>query len=122
MTQRRWPGNSTWYNGFRQLLRTEQDCGRSRKERRLDYIEAGSNNQMIDGVIIKVRAFGFADFCISLQAMGPGLGLNHTWRVVALTRCDASSRLRQRTIHSHSKESAALALTMCDMAPDHPIT
>ena len=82
----------------------------------LDYLEGWVEHQLIDGVILKVRAFGSRTLHI-VAGNGPGLGL------ITLVRCAiARSDCIIKAPSNDPFTSAALALTMCDMAPDHPIT
>jgi Acyl-CoA reductase (LuxC) len=69
-----------------------------------------------DGNIIKYRAFGSRGLHI-VAGNGPGLGVVTLART-AITRSDCIIKAPSNDPFT----SAVLAMTMCDMAPDHPIT
>ncbi len=104
------------YNGFGSFFERNKMRQIAEKSVGLDYLEGWVEHKLIDGVIIKIRAFGSRTLHI-VAGNGPGLGLITLARC-ALTRCDCIIKAPSNDPFT----SAALALTMCDMAPDHPIT
>ncbi len=104
------------YSGFGSFL--ERDRVREIAENTvgLDYLEGWVAHPMADGHIIKYRAFGSRGLHI-VAGNGPGLGVVTLVRS-AITRSDCIIKAPSNDPFT----SAALAMTMCDMAPDHPIT
>jgi len=82
----------------------------------IDYLEGWVEHKLIDGVRLKVRAFGSRTLHI-VAGNGPGLGLITLARC-AVTRSDCIIKAPSNDPFTN----AALAMTMIDMAPDHPIT
>jgi Acyl-CoA reductase (LuxC) len=82
----------------------------------LDYLEGWVEQTMPDGIKIKYRAFGSRTAHI-VAGNGPGIGLITLARC-AITRSDCIIKAPSNDPFT----SAALGMTMCDMAPDHPIT
>jgi hypothetical protein len=82
----------------------------------LDYLEGWVEHPMADGKLIKYRAFGSRGLHI-VAGNGPGLGVVTLVRS-AITRSDCIIKAPSNDPFT----SAALGMTMCDMAPDHPIT
>ncbi len=82
----------------------------------IDHLEGWVEQTMPDGKRIKYRAFGSRTVHI-VAGNGPGIGLITLARS-AITRSDCIIKAPSNDPFT----SAALARTMCDMAPDHPIT
>ncbi len=104
------------YNGFSTFFARDKVRQVAEKSVGLDYLEGWVEHRLIDGVIIKVRAFGSRGLHI-VAGNGPGLGLVTLARS-AISRSDCIIKAPSNDPFT----SAALAMTMCDMAPDHPIT
>lgn len=104
------------YDGFGTFL--ERDKVRKLAENTvgIDYLEGWVEQSMPDGKIIKYRAFGSRGVHI-VAGNGPGLGMITLARS-AITRSDCIIKAPSNDPFT----SAALGQTMCDMAPDHPIT
>lgn len=104
------------YNGFSTFFQRDKVRQIAEKSVGLDYLEGWVEHRLIDGVTIKVRAFGSRGVHI-VAGNGPGLGL------LTLVRCAISrSDCIIKAPSNDPFTSSALAMTMCDMAPDHPIT
>ena len=104
------------YEGFSSFFNRDQVRQMAELSVGLDYLEGWVPHKLNDGVILKVRAFGSRTLHI-VAGNGPGLGL------ITLARCAiARSDCIIKAPSNDPFTSAALALTMCDMAPDHPIT
>lgn len=104
------------YSGFGSFFERNKVRQIAEKSVGLDYLEGWVEHRLIDGVILKVRAFGARTLHI-VAGNGPGLGL------ITLVRCAISrSDCIIKAPSNDPFTSAALAMTMCDMAPDHPIT
>jgi hypothetical protein len=104
------------YEGFSSFFQRDKVRQIAEKSVGLDYLEGWVEHKLIDGVILKVRAFGSRTLHI-VAGNGPGLGLITLVRC-AITRSDCIIKAPSNDPFT----SAALALTMVDMAPDHPIT
>jgi Acyl-CoA reductase (LuxC) len=104
------------YRGFSTFFERDKVRQIAEKSVGLDYLEGWVEHRLIDGVIIKVRAFGSRGLHI-VAGNGPGLGLLTLLRS-AISRSDCIIKAPSNDPFT----SAALAMTMCDMAPDHPIT
>ncbi|MCB1688739.1 MAG: hypothetical protein KDI33_09650 [Halioglobus sp.] len=104
------------YNGFSSFFERSKVLQIAEKSVGLDYLEGWVPHTLNDGVVMKVRAFGSRTLHI-VAGNGPGLGLITLVRC-AVTRSDCIIKAPSNDPFT----SAALALTMCDMAPDHPIT
>jgi len=104
------------YSGFGSFFERDKIRQIAEKSVGLDYLEGWVPHKLDDGVIMKVRAFGARTLHI-VAGNGPGLGLITLARC-AVTRSDCIIKAPSNDPFT----SAALALTMCDMAPDHPIT
>jgi len=104
------------YSGFSSFFGRDKIRQIAEKSVGLDYLEGWVAHRLIDGVTIKVRAFGSRTLHI-VAGNGPGLGL------ITLARCAISrSDCIIKAPSNDPFTSAALGMTMCDMAPDHPIT
>jgi len=104
------------YSGFSTFFERDKVRQIAEKSVGLDYLEGWVEHRLIDGVIIKVRAFGSRGLHI-VAGNGPGLGLLTLVRS-AISRSDCIIKAPSNDPFT----SSALAMTMCDMAPDHPIT
>ncbi|MBP6724504.1 MAG: hypothetical protein KA137_06675, partial [Halioglobus sp.] len=104
------------YTGFCSFFEREKMRQLADKSVGLDYLNGWVDHKLIDGVVIKVRAFGTRTLHI-VAGNGPGLGLITLARC-AVTRSDCIIKAPSNDPFT----SAALARTMVDMAPDHPIT
>jgi hypothetical protein len=104
------------YKGFSSFFNREQVRQIAEKSVGIDYLEGWVPHRLNDGVIMKVRAFGSRTLHI-VAGNGPGLGLITLARC-AITRSDCIIKAPSNDPFT----SAALALTMVDMAPEHPIT
>lgn len=104
------------YNGFSTFFARDKVRQLAEKSVGLAYLEGWVEHRLIDGVTIKVRAFGSRGLHI-VAGNGPGLGLVTLVRS-AISRSDCIIKAPSNDPFT----SAALAMTMCDMAPDHPIT
>ena len=104
------------YSGFGSFFSRDKIRQIAEKGVGLDYLEGWVEHRLIDGVIIKVRAFGSRGLHI-VAGNGPGLGLITLARS-AVTRSDCIIKAPSNDPFT----SAALGMTMCDMAPNHPIT
>lgn len=104
------------YGGFGSFFSRDKIRQIAEKGVGLDYLEGWVEHRLIDGVIIKIRAFGSRGLHI-VAGNGPGLGLITLARS-AVTRSDCIIKAPSNDPFT----SAALGMTMCDMAPDHPIT
>jgi hypothetical protein len=104
------------YSGFSTFFERDKVRQIAEKSVGLDYLEGWVEHRLIDGVIIKVRAFGSRGLHI-VAGNGPGLGLITLVRS-AISRSDCIIKAPSNDPFT----SAALGMTMCDMAPDHPIT
>ena len=104
------------YGGFSTFFARDKMRQIAEKGVGLDYLEGWVEHRLIDGVVIKVRAFGSRGLHI-VAGNGPGLGLITLARS-AVTRSDCIIKAPSNDPFT----SAALGMTMCDMAPDHPIT
>lgn len=104
------------YSGFASFL--DRDKVRQIAERSIgiDYLEGWVAHPLIDGRTLEVRAFGTRGLHI-IAGNGPGLGVLTLVRS-AITRSDCIIKMPSNDPFT----SAALGMTMCDMAPDHPIT
>jgi hypothetical protein len=104
------------YSGFNTFFQRDKIRQIAEKSVGLDYLEGWVEHRLIDGMILKVRAFGSRTLHI-VAGNGPGLGL------ITLARCAISrSDCIIKAPSNDPFTNAALAMTMCDMAPDHPIT
>ena len=104
------------YEGFSSFFERDKVWQIAEKSVGLDYLKGWVEHKLIDGVILKVRAFGSRTLHI-VARNGPGLGL------ITLLRCAIShSDCIIKAPSNDPHTSAALALTMIDMAPNHPIT
>jgi len=104
------------YSGFSSFFEREKVRQIAEKSVGLDNLEGWVEHKLIDGVVIKVRAFGSRGLHI-VAGNGPGLGLITLLRS-AISRSDCIIKAPSNDPFT----SAALGMTMCDMAPDHPIT
>ncbi len=104
------------YSGFSSFFERDKIRQIAENGVGIDYLEGWVDHKLNDGVIIKVRAFGTRTLHI-VAGNGPGLGLITLARC-AVTRSDCIIKAPSNDPFT----SAALAQTMCDMAPDHPIT
>ncbi len=104
------------YTGFGSFFGRDKMRQLAEKSVGLDYLNGWVEHKLIDGVIIKVRAFGTRTLHI-VAGNGPGLGLITLARC-AVTRSDCIIKAPSNDPFT----SAALGRTMVDMAPDHPIT
>lgn len=104
------------YSGFNTFFERDKIRQIAEKSVGLDYLEGWVEHRLIDGVIIKVRAFGSRGLHI-VAGNGPGLGMITLIRS-AISRSDCIIKAPSNDPFT----SSALAMTMCDMAPDHPIT
>ncbi len=104
------------YTGFGSFFEREKMRQLAEKSVGLDYLNGWVEHKLIDGVRLKVRAFGTRTLHI-VAGNGPGLGLITLARC-AVTRSDCIIKAPSNDPFT----SAALAQTMVDMAPDHPIT
>ncbi|MFZ0835452.1 MAG: acyl-CoA reductase [Mycobacterium sp.] len=104
------------YSGFNTFFERDKVRQIAEKSVGLDYLEGWVEHRLIDGVIIKVRAFGSRGLHI-VAGNGPGLGMITLIRS-AISRSDCIIKAPSNDPFT----SSALAMTMCDMAPDHPIT
>jgi len=104
------------YSGFSTFFERDKIRQIAEQSVGLDALEGWVEHRLIDGMIIKVRAFGSRGLHI-VAGNGPGLGLVTLARS-AITRSDCIIKAPSNDPFTN----AALAMTMCDMAPDHPIT
>ncbi|MBX7432214.1 long-chain-fatty-acyl-CoA reductase [Mycobacterium sp. Y57] len=104
------------YSGFTTFFERDKVRQVAEKSVGLDYLEGWVEHRLIDGVIIKVRAFGSRGVHI-VAGNGPGLGLLTLLRS-AISRSDCIIKAPSNDPFT----SAALGKTMCEMAPDHPLT
>ena len=104
------------YSGFTSFFERDKIRQIAEKSVGLDYLEGWVEHRLIDGVIIKVRAFGSRGLHI-VAGNGPGLGMLTLVRS-AISRSDCIIKAPSNDPFT----SSALAMTMCDMAPAHPIT
>lgn len=104
------------YQGFGSFFERDKMRQLADKSVGLDYLNGWVEHKLIDGVRIRVRAFGTRTLHI-VAGNGPGLGLITLARC-AVTRSDCIIKAPSNDPFT----SAALAQTMVDMAPDHPIT
>jgi len=104
------------YEGFQSFFNRDQVRQIAELSVGLDYLNGWVDHKLNDGVIMRVRAFGTRTLHI-VAGNGPGLGLITLARC-AVTRSDCIIKAPSNDPFT----SAALAQTMIDMAPDHPIT
>jgi len=104
------------YDGFSTFFRREKMRQLADKSVGLDYLNGWVDHHLIDDMVLKIRAFGTRTLHI-VAGNGPGLGLITLARC-AVTRSDCIIKAPSNDPFT----SAALARTMVDMAPDHPIT
>ena len=104
------------YEGFGGFLQRDKIRQIAENTVGLAYLEGWVEHPMADGVVIKYRAFGSRGLHI-VAGNGPGLGVVTLARS-AITRSDCIIKAPSNDPFT----SAALGMTMCDMAPDHPIT
>jgi len=104
------------YSGFGSFLRRDNVRQIAENSVGLDYLEGWVEHTMVDGNRIRYRAFGSRGLHI-VAGNGPGLGIVTLARS-AVTRSDCIIKAPSNDPFT----SAALGQTMCDMAPDHPIT
>ncbi len=104
------------YNGFASFFERDKVRQIAEKSVGLAHIEGWVEHRLIDGVRIKVRAFGTRGVHI-VAGNGPGLGMITLLRS-AISRSDCIIKAPSNDPFT----SAALGMTMCEMAPDHPIT
>lgn len=104
------------YSGFGSFLRRDRIRQIAENTVGIDYLEGWVEHPTPDGKVIKYRAFGSRGLHI-VAGNGPGLGMITLARS-AITRSDCIIKAPSNDPFT----SAALAMTMCDMAPDHPIT
>lgn len=104
------------YDGFGQFLQRDKIRQIAENTVGLDYLEGWVEQSMLDGTRIRYRAFGARGLHI-VPGNGPGLGVVTLARS-AITRSDCIIKAPSNDPFT----SAALAMTMCDMAPDHPLT
>ena len=104
------------YSGFGRFLARDKIRAIAQNTVGIDYLEGWVEQTMPDGARIKYRAFGSRGVHI-VAGNGPGIGLITLARS-AITRSDCIIKAPSNDPFT----SAALAMTMCDMAPDHPIT
>ncbi len=104
------------YDGFGTFLERDKVRAIAENTVGIDYLEGWVGQDMPDGRTIRYRAFGSRGLHI-VAGNGPGLGMITLARS-AITRSDCIIKAPSNDPFT----SAALALTMCDMAPDHPIT
>lgn len=104
------------YRGFGNLFAREKVRAIAENTVGIDYLEGWVEQTMPDGTRIKYRAFGSRTLHI-VAGNGPGIGLITLARS-AITRSDCIIKAPSNDPFT----SSALAMTMCDMAPDHPIT
>ncbi len=104
------------YSGFSTFFERDKVRQIAEKSVGLDNLEGWVEHKLIDGVVIKVRAFGSRGLHI-VAGNGPGLGLITLLRS-AISRSDCIIKAPSNDPFT----SAAMGMTMCDMAPDHPIT
>ena len=104
------------YSGFNTFFERDKVRQIAEMSVGLDYLEGWVEHRLIDGMVIKVRAFGSRGLHI-VAGNGPGLGLITLVRS-AISRSDCIIKAPSNDPFT----SAAMAMTMCDMAPDHPIT
>ncbi len=104
------------YSGFGSFLHRDKIREIAENTVGIRYLEGWVDHPMADGNIIKYRAFGSRGLHI-VAGNGPGLGVVTLARS-AITRSDCIIKAPSNDPFT----SAALGMTMCDMAPDHPIT
>lgn len=104
------------YSGFNTFFARDKVRQIAENSVGLDHLEGWVEHRLIDGVTIKVRAFGSRAIHI-VAGNGPGLGLITLARS-AITRSDCIIKAPSNDPFT----SSALGMTMCDMAPNHPIT
>jgi acyl-CoA reductase LuxC len=104
------------YSGFGNFFARDKVRKTAENTVGLDYLEGWVEQTMADGSRIEYRAFGSRGLHI-VAGNGPGIGLVTLVRS-AITRSDCIIKAPSNDPFT----SAALAMTMCDMAPDHPIT
>jgi hypothetical protein len=104
------------YSGFTTFFEREKMRQLADKSVGLDYLNGWVEHKLIDGVRIRIRAFGTRTLHI-VAGNGPGLGLITLARC-AVTRSDCIIKAPSNDPFTN----AALARTMVDMAPTHPIT
>lgn len=104
------------YGGFGNFFARDKVRKTAENTVGLDYLEGWVEQTMPDGRKIRYRAFGSRGLHI-VAGNGPGIGLVTLVRS-AITRSDCIIKAPSNDPFT----SAALGMTMCDMAPDHPIT
>jgi Acyl-CoA reductase (LuxC) len=104
------------YRGFGNLFARDKVRKIAENTVGLDYLEGWVEQTMADGTRIQYRAFGSRTLHI-VAGNGPGIGLITLVRS-AITRSDCIIKAPSNDPFT----SSALAMTMCEMAPDHPIT
>ena len=105
------------YSGFNYVLRTRQDPA-DRREKRRTRLPGGLGRAPADRRRRSSKSGRSAPgVCTSLPATAPVLGLITLPRS-AISRSDCIIKAPSNDPFT----SSALAMTMCDMAPDHPIT
>jgi len=104
------------YGGFAGLLARDTVRQIAEKTVGIDYLEGWVEHRLANGPTVKVRAFGSRGLHI-IAGNGPGLAVLSLVRS-AITRSDCIIKVPSNDPFT----SAALGMTMCEMAPDHPIT
>lgn len=104
------------YGGFAGLLARDTVRQIADSTVGLDYLEGWVEHQLANGPRVKVRAFGSRGLHI-IAGNGPGLAVLSLVRS-AITRSDCIIKVPSNDPFT----SAALGITMCEMAPDHPLT
>lgn len=104
------------YSGFGSFLKRDNVRQIAEETVGIPYLEGWVEHPMADGKVIKYRAFGSRGLHI-VAGNGPGLGIITLVRS-AITRSDCIIKAPSNDPFT----SAAVAMTMCDMAPSHPIT
>jgi len=104
------------YSGLGHFLARDQVRQIAEETVGIEYLEGWVPHRLLDGTLVEVRAFGSRGLHI-VAGNGPGLGVVTLARS-AVTRSDCIIKAPSNDPFT----SAALGKTMCEMAPDHPIT
>jgi len=104
------------YEGFCAAFARENVRHLAEQNVGIEYLEGWVEHPLPDGKRLKVRAFGSRGLHI-IAGNGPGICCMTLLRS-AITRSDCIIKVPSNDPFT----SAAVGMTMCDMAPDHPIT